>query len=921
MSDQIEETPQNETNDPLKEKIISQINEERLLKDLSSVQLNRFKSMDEMATEIAEASNSKELLNLLNENLEESSESLISRYLLGMISLMKEGGERVHLLRSLMETYQKSAKWMIVDHIADQILTYDENNRHALRSKVESTERLRGKKEIKPFLEKLAAIDKKNPDVAKKFALSILEEDKERALKFLKAAAEAYARIKDYKNLEEAWNIIVANDHHDLPYFEKIERILVGNREKTRIAAYLVQLVEPFKTEENWPAVITILKKILEYEPSSSRARSDLVRAYRTHYSGHSLLDEFLKMSELTNHKRTVGPCIASFERNIVFDKDNYVYHRTRGVGKIKSIDSSEMIIDFEDNPDQKMTIKMAISSLQPLGPDHIWVKTYENPDDVKEIFESDLPLFFEMLLSSFNNTITLAEIKAEIVPRYVSAKDWSKWWTRARSQLKKEPKFGFNPKKKDELILRETPMTLSEELIMRFQSQSDWNKKLDLAMESIKSAEAEDALQTFYHHYREQEESRDHTRQLHSFLFIEAATAAYPDEDFDHSVPRELVYDIIQNAEKSELLNFNNDTSILDFKRELVNIMIKTRKDYPEILFETLFEVPIKNNRYVLTELNRLGHTETLKKFVQRAFSRYREHPEVFLWAARSILSRQWNYDWIEKSKQEVLLAIFRLLKPLTTLEKKGSRLKNSAIEAIFGSTNITVESIQKGHLAEIINDVEVSAIRRMYALFKEVSYVPDAHKENFLAYLTEMRPDFTQESVIYEEEDEEEDVLEQLLPDENVILVSPDGYEKRKAYLDHLINVEMPENSKDIGIAQEKGDLRENAEYKAAMEKQATLRAEITNLNNELKKAQLIESHMIRTDIVSIGSRVTVSTGDGQTIDYTIFGPWEADTDNNIISYVSPLGMALLGKKQGETASLESNATFTVQEINPAL
>ncbi len=60
---------------------------------------------------------------------------------------------------------------------------------------------------------------------------------------------------------------------------------------------------------------------------------------------------------------------------------------------------------------------------------------------------------------------------------------------------------------------------------------------------------------------------------------------------------------------------------------------------------------------------------------------------------------------------------------------------------------------------------------------------------------------------------------------------------------------------------------------------------------------------------------------TPDNDVKDFCLYGPWEADPENNIISYVSPLGRSLIGKKPGDTARLEGNITYTIQSIENAL
>ncbi|HMU84968.1 MAG TPA: transcription elongation factor GreA, partial [Leptospiraceae bacterium] len=178
-------------------------------------------------------------------------------------------------------------------------------------------------------------------------------------------------------------------------------------------------------------------------------------------------------------------------------------------------------------------------------------------------------------------------------------------------------------------------------------------------------------------------------------------------------------------------------------------------------------------------------------------------------------------------------------------------------------------------------------------------------------------VRPDLNMNAPDKAEEEAEESVsTADLFPAEGIILVSAKGFADRKKHLDNLINVEMPANSRDIGEAQERGDLRENAEYKAAMERQTQLRAEITRVDEEIKKAMIMDAAKIRTDIVTIGTAVTVENAGEKTV-YQILGPWEADAEHNIISYLSPLGRALIGKKVGESATLEGGSAFKVQKI----
>jgi transcription elongation factor GreA len=133
-----------------------------------------------------------------------------------------------------------------------------------------------------------------------------------------------------------------------------------------------------------------------------------------------------------------------------------------------------------------------------------------------------------------------------------------------------------------------------------------------------------------------------------------------------------------------------------------------------------------------------------------------------------------------------------------------------------------------------------------------------------------------------------------------------------------------EVPANSKDIEFALSLGDLRENAEYKAAKEKQEHLNTQIAKLKEEIDRAQLFDPHSINTSRVSFGTKVILfnETKNHQE-EYTVLGPWESDPENDIISYLSPFGNMILNKTVDERFEFAINnerVTYLVKEILPA-
>ncbi len=138
--------------------------------------------------------------------------------------------------------------------------------------------------------------------------------------------------------------------------------------------------------------------------------------------------------------------------------------------------------------------------------------------------------------------------------------------------------------------------------------------------------------------------------------------------------------------------------------------------------------------------------------------------------------------------------------------------------------------------------------------------------------------------------------------------IPMTPDGYEKRKAELVRMKNVDMIEITKRVATAREMGDLSENAEYHAAREDQGMLQARIRMVEDELSRVFIVDQSSLPKDTVVFGTRVRVRDLDIDEEEiFILVGPGSEDADKNRILTSSPIGQGLLGKKKHEVAEIK--------------
>lgn len=141
--------------------------------------------------------------------------------------------------------------------------------------------------------------------------------------------------------------------------------------------------------------------------------------------------------------------------------------------------------------------------------------------------------------------------------------------------------------------------------------------------------------------------------------------------------------------------------------------------------------------------------------------------------------------------------------------------------------------------------------------------------------------------------------------------VYLTREGYEKLKQELEYLEKVKRKEISRAIAHARSLGDLRENAEYESAKNEQAHCEKRVLELKQQLSRVKIIDSEDIPQDRVFIGAKVSLLDVDTEErFEYMLVSKEEADYDSGKISLDSPVGKALLQRKENEVVEIQAPA-----------
>ncbi len=889
--------------DNLVKTVTELLNEEKWTRaTLNNYTVTNFMELDELLGKVQESDLEDEVQQICEEHLRHTRNSIIALYLAGIISLSKQLVDDSNLV-ALISIFSDNHKWNIVEYLANRILEYGEN-KFALKTLAECYE---GKNEEDKKLqvwERYIKVDYEEAEIVKLLAQRKEEDgDADSAVEYYKKALHRYINKKMFSDVKEIWEKLIEYSAEDIDFFfsieKKIEKVLSGER-----AANLLNILYPYYREKSdWDTAIEILKRILTYEPKDAAARREIVECYRQKYQGHSQLDEYLRISNLNQSWRNVHDAITDFEKHISFDVGNYVFHRSWGIGKIRDIKNDVFYIDFASKPGHKMSLKMAVNALSILSSDHIWVLKATTPrEELNKRAKEDPVWMLKTVIRSFDNSADTKTIKLELVPDALSNSEWSRWSSEARKILKTNPAFGNVPEKLDRYMVREKPISLEERTFNKFKAEKNFFERVQALRDFLDHSDPDsDYFAEMFNYFVAFARAYASVTEyvVSSYLLVEEIVQSYPflNPGLDYGFE-----DLIAQVEDLEELFLKiQDTSL---KKAFLNGLKKHHSEWAQVYGRLFLSY---QSKFIVDELVKSRQWEILGELLDKIFAHYRDYREAFIWVARNLLEEPW-FQKMDIRLEKVLIGMIHLL-DITFREINNKRdvsynrkLNRQVHDFLF----------KEGRLIHYILEHGEESITRLYTLVDDVKELDPSVKIALKQQIKNHYPTYR-----FMGETEKETV--------NLgLLVTRQGYESKQKELRHIIEVEIPENSKEIGQAMSKGDLRENAEYKAALEKQEMLKSGASKLQEDLQKAQIYDEEQINVRAVSFGTKVLLrNLKTAEAEEYTILGPWESDPGRNVISYRSPLGMQLWNHTKGDRLKFRVNNQefeYAVESIEKA-
>jgi len=693
-----------------------------------------------------------------------------------------------------------------------------------------------------------------------------------------------------WNELESLWLENLAQVPTEQSFLWRVAETLVSQGQSARAITLFQVLCPRLRAEGVIGAALPALKRVAPLAQDDPEIRAGLVEAYRAACTDVADLEAFLRASGIAAGG-SVAQGITSMDRLLRYRVGGFVHHEAAwGVGRILSVNPTlaTLLIDFEERKGHTVPIDGADKYLQSLPADHLLAMRAFDVERLRALAKESPHAVVRKVLEAHRAKINLRDLKAELMPRVIPADEWSAWWASAKAAVKKDPHIEMSASSVPTFELREVAVSQEEETLERLENESDPFKRIQMAYDWLKDAAAAGtkvdapALAIQF----PDPDPRD-THGL-AIAFLLADLKAITGHEGKGMGAEELLR---TTKAPYELMSGVGPDAYL--KRALA-LWKKIQEDaWGTAFVRLLSEGPEETWDPAVRELCDGGKKELVVRFLDEVLREPERHPDQILWLYRA-KANPTSPGVLEQADDALILR--NLLRALDALAARVARDPSPDGRKMVQKFRSGVAFKGYAPAKAILEKLERNEAREFYWLVARNRGLSDQAKMLLTSFLESQFVGLIEDRTKVAKKAEEEETVANLM-------VTQDAYNRKYKEFEHLINVQMLENSQAIGRAMELGDLSENSEYSAALERQQQLAQRAKEMKADLDRAKIIDAAGITTDEVGIGTRVTLTNlTEKRQETWSILGPWDADPDRGIISYAAALGKTMLGKKPGE-------------------
>jgi len=296
---------------------------------------------------------------------------------------------------------------------------------------------------------------------------------------------------RDFAEVEAAWREYASLEPESYPYLINISNQLVRNDKSALAGELCMSLSQTLLEKDDVEGAMAAARASLKASQRTEGLRELLLAVFRAAHASNDNLKAFLEKSGLAGEGGGLRGQIDLLDRYLTFEEDAYVFHAGGwGYGQVVEFDpdEEELVVDFQRKSGHRMTIVNATKILERLPSDHIGIYKYFRREELDELVASDPAKVFHIFLASHGREARLKQVREAFVPEVMDKNAWSRWWTKAKKEILKDPAIRMGKGSSPLLELRDEEKSIEQEVVERMQARVRGHEKCNVAREYMRA-------------------------------------------------------------------------------------------------------------------------------------------------------------------------------------------------------------------------------------------------------------------------------------------------------------------------------------------------------------------------------------------------------------------------------------------------
>ncbi|MCX5671932.1 MAG: GreA/GreB family elongation factor [Planctomycetota bacterium] len=672
-------------------------------------------------------------------------------------------------------------------------------------------------------------------------------------------------REKRFDDLEAEWMAVVEDEAWDLDALRVVLQELVDQGATKALESLLWLLLSSWKDRKGVEPTLDAARRVADLLPESDVLREELAGVYRAAFGG---VPSIATLAEMALPRRDIPLRVAvqRLEKLLLLEPGTYVSDsRRRSPGRVIGVDEARKVLSVSFGDTQRAYDAASVENLEIGEQDDLAAILLFDKPRVERLAAEDPAELARLVLKAYGPHMGFRDFRsalAEVVP----AGAWSRWWSGAKTRVRRSPLIEMSDGAEPTFFLRATPRAFEDRSREEFDETPPGQARLVLVLGHLK------------------ETGHDPSAEM-------ALARHFADELSPESI-------LTPEADVAALLRPIAADGLARCVLALVRDAMPER--WPDLYAAALMGCSESVCEWIAEQLAGAGHEDSLAGAAATILKRPDENVPAILWLWQAATSGRHPQALAGVDRASLTIRFFLAADGLA-----GRAADDRSLRSLVSQIRSTAAARDGALLRSVLEASDDRQAKDIRAAIERNAALTDVIRTRLLDIVRKTHPSHF--------------VVKTVPPwEEDVIYTTPAALHKQEEVYGDLVTKKVLDNQRAIASAAEHGDISENAEFTAALEERERLAERAARLQADIAKARPITPSMASGDTVTVGSRLRarrVATGEEEI--FVFLGPWDTDIAKHIYYYRAPLALAFMGRRVGDTVAFGTGADERKWEI----